>query len=208
MQAGGKVLLLRFAGHLHPSVWGAGGWHQCAGAGTPHSPARAPGTAAPWARPAWDTTLCLLQAGGLPAGSAPPSGSACGCTDECCHQRGEGAGWPWVVAEDLLLKAPCAVSGARGGGAGRPKRCEGLTPQGSAGTGLWWQRDRQDFREWGKTVRSSACNSVQEVVICIALCYLFLRIDWIVNERLSINTVASKQRCKLCRYIITIFCIH
>lgn len=172
----------------------------------------APGVAAPWAglraRPDWDTALCLLQAGGLPAGSVPPAGSACGCTDECCHNGGEGAGWPWVAAEDLLLKAPCTVSGACGGAADRPKCCEELTAQGSVGTGLWWQRDRQDFMKWGKTVRSSACNSIQEVVICIALCYLSLRVDWIVNEWLSINTVASKQCCKWCRYIIVIFCIH
>lgn len=140
VQTGDKVLLFRFAGHLHPFVWGAGGWRQCAGAGTPHTPARRAGLRA-W--PDWDTALCLLQTDRLPAGSVPPSGSACGCTDECWHSRGEGAGWTW--AEDLLLNAPCTVSGACGRGVDRSKCCEGLTPQGSVGTGCWLQRDKQEF---------------------------------------------------------------
>lgn len=59
--------------------------------------------------------------------------------------------------------------------------------------GSEWQRHRQEFMKWGKTVRSNACNCIQEVVICTVLCYLSLHIDWIVNERLSINTVASKH---------------
>lgn len=148
MQAAGKVLLFRFAGHLHPFIWGAGGWSQCAGAGTPSTPAQWAGLRA-W--PDWDTTLCLLQTGRLPAGSVPPSGSACSCTDECWHSRGEGAGWTLVVAEDLLLKALCMVSGACGRGVDWPKCCEGLIPQGSVGTGRWCQWDRQELMKLGKT---------------------------------------------------------
>lgn len=45
----------------------------------------------------------------------------------------------------LLLNAPCTVSGACGRDGDWPKCCEGLTPQGSVGTGHWCQQDRQEF---------------------------------------------------------------
>lgn len=147
VQAGGKVLLFRFAGHSpiclrsrwlapmcrcrHPTHTCTVSWAESL-AWLGHSPV--PFTdrqASSWIGPTTWLSVWLHRV--------------------LAQQRGEGAGWTWVLAEGLLLNAPCMVSGACGGDGDWPKCCEGLTPQGSVGTGRWWQQNRQEFMKWEKT---------------------------------------------------------